>query len=309
MSIIPHHFTSKMYAFHGKEKAHAWLTRLPEILAHCTDRWHLTIFPPFPNLSFHYAAPARRANGLPVVIKASSPTGEFAEEVEALRLFQESGMVRLLEIDEAREVVLLERLLPGTPLSSLVPADDARATSILVSVMKHIWRPAPVSHSFPTVLDWSRDLDRLCVQYQGSYGPFSPRLVQEAQALFTDLSASCPQNLLLHGDLHHENILLAGNTWRAIDPKGVVGDPGYEVGAMFYNPLGWQWLFTSANPRKLLARRVDQLAEELSMDRERIRGWGFAQSVLSAWWDAEEAPNARPPHEALACMELLASLR
>ncbi len=307
MSVIPADFARKMHDFHGQEKANAWLARLPAILAECAKHWQLTIFPPFPNLSFHYAAPAARADGTPMVIKVCSPTGEFAEEAEALRLFQDGGMARLLEVDAEREVILMERLLPGTLLSSLVPEQDERATSILATVMKRIWRPVPDQHSFPTVEGWGRDLELLRPQYHGSYGPFPPYLVQQAQALFTELSASSPQHMLLHGDLHHENILLAGETWRAIDPKGVVGDPGYETGALFYNPL--DWMATAPDPRKMLRRRLDQLAEELEMDRERIRGWGLSQSVLSAWWDVDKDPTVEPPRDVLACAEMLANFK
>jgi streptomycin 6-kinase len=306
MFVIPTDFARKMHECHGQEKASAWLTKLPTILARCAEHWQLTIFSPFPNLSYHYAAPAEHTNGTPVVIKACSPTGEFSEEVEALRLFQDRGMVRLLEVDMEYEVILLERLLPGTLLTPLVPEQDERATSILATVMKRLWRPAPVQHTFPTVEAWGKGLARLRPQYNGGYGPFPPRLVQEAEALFKELSASATQHMLLHGDLHHENILLSGNTWLAIDPKGLVGDPGYETGALFYNPHGW--MATTPNPRKILARRVAQLAEELAMEQERIRGWGLAQSVLSAWWSVEGDPTGVPPREVLACAEMLASL-
>ncbi|MEO7021893.1 MAG: aminoglycoside phosphotransferase family protein [Ktedonobacteraceae bacterium] len=307
MMFIPENFKQDMLIVHGEEKASAWLASLPAILAHCAERWQLTIFPPFPNLSFHYVAPAERADGTPVVVKVVSPTGEFAEEVEALHLFQDGGMVRLLEVDFEREVMLLERLLPGTLLSQLVPEQDERAISILISVMKRIWRPAPAQHVFPTVENWGKGLERLRTQYDGGYGPFPPRLVQEAEDLFSVLNASAPQHMLLHGDLHHENILLAGNEWRAIDPKGVVGDPGYETGVLFYNPM--PVLFHVPDVRTLLARRVDQLAEELGMERARIRGWGLAQSVLSAWWHMEDDPTAELPHDVLACAEILAGMK
>ncbi|MGH2510362.1 MAG: aminoglycoside phosphotransferase family protein [Ktedonobacteraceae bacterium] len=307
MFIIPADFTQRMHECHGQEKASVWLAKLPAILASCAKRWQLTILPPFPNLSYHYATPVLRVDGTPAVIKACSPTGEFAEEVEALRLFQDGDMVRLLEVDSVCEVMLLERLLPGTLLSQLVPEQDEHATSILASVMKRLWQPVPVQHTFPTVEDGGSGLRHLRTQYNGGYGPFSPHLVQEAEALFRDLSASAPQHMLLHGDLHHENILLSGHTWRAIDPKGLVGDPGYETGALFYNPLGW--MSTVPDPRKILERRVAQLAEELAMERTRIRGWGLAQSVLSAWWSVENDPIAVPPRDVLACAEMLANIR
>jgi streptomycin 6-kinase len=304
-SIIPENFRQDMMIVHGQAKATAWLESLPTILANCAQRWHLTILPPVANLSFHYVAPAVRADGTPVMIKASSPTGEFATEAQAMRLLDGPGMAHLLDVDDEHEVLLLEHLLPGAMLAELVPEQDERATSILVETMRKIWRSAPAEHTFPTVESLGKGFKRLRARYNGGYGPFPQLLVEEAEALFVDLSTSTEQHLLLHGDLHHENILRAGDEWRAIDAKGVVGDPGYETGLLFYNPM--PLLARAPNPRKLLARRVDQLAAELAMERERIRGWGLAQCMLSCWWHMEDGYRELP-HDVLACAEIMAKL-
>lgn len=303
--IIPAEFRQDMLIVHGQEKATAWLDQLPAILANCAQRWQLTILPPVAHLSFHYVAPAVRADGTPVIIKADSPSGEFATEVAALRLLDGPGLVRLLEVDEEQEVILLERLMPGTQLAELVPEQDERATSILVATMRKLWRPAPAEHNFPSVEDYGQGFARLRARYGESCGPFPQHLVAEAERLFVELSASAPQRMLLHGDLHHENILRTGDDWRAIDAKGVVGDPGYETGLLFYNPM--PLIFDLPHRRKLLARRIDQLAEELAMERERIRGWGLAQCVLSAWWHVEDGYQ-QPPSDVLACAEIMADL-
>ncbi len=108
--------------------------------------------------------------------------------------------------------------------------------------------------------------------------------------------------VLLHGDLHHDNILSADREpWLAIDPKGVVGEAEYEVGAFVRNRL-----FAGPKPEMLLARRVDQFVDELGFDRERIVGWSLAQAVLSAWWSFEDSGHVW--NEAIACAELLAEL-
>jgi streptomycin 6-kinase len=240
------------------------------------------------------------------MIKADSPTGEFAEETEALRLFAGPGMVRVLEIDEEQEVVLMERLEPGTVLAELVPEQDERATSILVSVMRQIWRPAPARHHFPTVERWFKGFEKLRACYDGGCGPFPKRLLVEAETTVAELLATPEPPMLLHGDLHHENILRSGHEWRAIDPKGVVGDPGYELSVLFYNPM--PKIFHVPDLRKILARRLAQLAEELNMERERLRGWGLAQCVLSAWWSAEDG-SQEPPQDVLACGDIMSSLK
>lgn len=306
MTFIPEHFRQDMIVCFGQERAEDWLERLTTILARCAERWQLTILPPVENLSFHYVAPAVRTDGTPVIVKACSPTGEFAREAEALRLFHGEGMARLLEVDSEHAVMLLERLMPGTVLAQLVPEEDERAISILTSVMRQLWQPAPAQHPFPTVADWAKGLGCLRARYDGGCGPFPKRLVEEAETLFAELLATAGPPMLLHGDLHHENVLRVGNTWRAIDPKGLVGDPGYEIGVLFYNPM--PQLSQVPDLRKLLARRIDQLAEELEMDRARVRGWGMAQCVLSAWWHIEDGYQA-VPHHVLASAEIMSTLK
>ena len=303
MFDIPDKFAREMTALHGA-KGVDWLGRLPAILAACERRWGITLGPAYADLSFHYVAPAVRREGTAVVVKACSPTGEFMQEAEALRLFDGRGMVRLLEYDTSDEVMLLERLEPGTLLRTV--EDDEEVTSIAASVMREFWRPAPQEHPFPTVSDWGRGFVRLRRHYEGGYGPFPYALLEEAEALYAELSASMAEPMLLHGDLHHDNILAAQREpWLAIDPKGLVGEPAYETGALLRNPL--PQLLELPQPGRVLARRVNQLAEKLGFDRARVRGWGLAQAVLSAWWSVEDFGVVSDT--AIACAELLASIK
>ena len=132
-------------------------------------------------------------------------------------------------------------------------------------------------------------------------------LVADAEGLFGELIGSMAEPVLLHGDLHHDNILAAQREpWLAIDPKGLVGEPAYEVGALLRNPH-LRRLVAAPNVEQTMARRVAQLSEELSLDRERIRGWGLAQAVLSAWSSIEDHGLGWEP--AIACAEILAALK
>ncbi len=304
MFVIPDDFACKMIAL-GGEEGRAWIERLPVILAACEQRWGLAIGLPF-DLSYNYVAPAVRRNGTPVVVKACLPDGETTQ-VEALRLFDGHGMVQLLEYDEGDEVMLLERLRPGTPLS--IVEDDEKATSIAAAVMRQLWRPVSQEHPFPTVFDWGKGFVRLRQHYGGGCGPFPPALLEEAETLFAELNASMTDQVLLHGDLHHENILAAEREpWLAIDPKGLVGEPAYETGALLRNQLSV--VFEDPQPVHVMARRVEQLAGELGLDRSRVRDWGLAQAVLSMWWSIEDFGHLEDyDMETLACAELLAAIK
>lgn len=302
MFVIPDDFKCEMIALH-EDEGRIWLERLPAILTACEERWGITIGSPFANLSFNYVAHALRADGTRVVVKACSPTGEFLQESTALRLFDGHGMARLLAYDTADEAMLLEGLQPGTVLTTV--EDDERAIEIAANVMRQLWRPVPTEHPFKTVFDWGKGFKRLREYFGGGNGPFPKVLLEEAETLYAELSTSMAMPVLLHGDLHQDNILAAAREpWLAIDPKGLIGEPAYETGSLLRNPL--PQILQVPQPRRLLARRIDQLAEELAMDRTRIRDWALAQSVLAAWWSIEDFGQVSESE--LACASLLARL-
>jgi streptomycin 6-kinase len=154
--------------------------------------------------------------------------------------------------------------------------------------------------------DWNDDLQLLRPHYGGSTGPFPARLIEEVESILPALAATAPAPLLLHGDLHYDNILAAERQpWLAIDPKGLVGEPAYETGALLYNPQ--PQLLDVPHPGRILARRVNQLAEELHLDRARVRGWGIVRAVLSAWWHMQSTGEVW--QGTLTCAELLAAIQ
>lgn len=109
--------------------------------------------------------------------------------------------------------------------------------------------------------------------------------------LRADLLSDPIPPMLLHGDFHHENILTAQRRpWLALDPKGVIGDPAYEVGAYLYNPI-----VENIAAKNMVARRIDQFSEALAIDRQRLIKWGIVQAVLSAVWSYQDHDEALSP--------------
>ena len=287
--------TVEVYGATGAE----WLERLPATIAESVQRWSLRVRPPFDILTYSYVAPAVRENGTAAVLKVTVPSLGLLNEIEALRVFDGNGAVKLLDADPDKGVLLLERLQPGTMLSSI--EDDERATSIVVEVMRLLLRPVYIEHPFPTVGERAEDMKKMREHFGGGCGPFPSGLVETAEALFSELVGSMSELVLLHDDLHHGNILLSAerNSWLSIDPKGLLGEREYEVGAMLRNPM--PKLLTQPQPERILARRLDQLSEELEFDRDRLLGWGLAQAVLAAWWSYEDHGRGWEPW--IACAE------
>lgn len=305
MFFIPVEFARATVALHG-EAGRVWLEGLPRLVEECARRWSLRVGPPFASLSFNYAAPAEGAGGERLVLKVGVPVAELLSEIEALRLFDGRGAVRLVDADEEQGAMLLERLEPGTQLVALCEEDDGAATVTAARLMKRLWRPVPVVHNFHTAADWGLGFARCRARFGGSTGPFPRRLFEEAESLFAELLASADPPAVIHGDLHHGNVLAAAREpWLAIDPKGLVAEPAYEVGALLRNPR--RRLLSDPDPVRLTERRVAQLSDELGLEPARVRGWGLAQAVLSEWWTVEDE-GALGEHS-LTAAEILAAAR
>ncbi len=279
-----------------------WLTDLPGLLAGAARRWDLSLGEPF-LLSYNYVCAATRADGTPAVLKIGVPNREILSEMTALRLFAGEGACRLLEADDENFTYLIERLYPGDMLVTL--KDDEARTHIACQVMTRLWRPAPPELPFIPLTSWFGELDKLRPAYGGGTGPFPRWLVERVEALLPDfLHPSNPQ-MLIHGDFHHFNILSAARSelgWLAIDPKGVVGPVGYEVGPLLINP--WDDLLKINDVLAVTERRLAILSEHLRLPRAELRDWGLCHCLLSAWWDTDD--TGQGGQYPLDCAELLA---
>lgn len=228
----------------------------------------------------------------PVVIKISKQPDDEWHAGEVLRAFAGDGTVRVYESEPG--AVLLERLDPGHDLVNMVrQRDDERATIILAKIMESMARHSP-PESCPTVSDWARGFDRYL---QSGDTQIDPMVVTEAARLYRRLALSQGRTMLLHGDLQHYNVLFDSTRgWVAIDPKGVVGELEYEVGAILRNPIELPDLLAA---RHVVEMRLRILMEAPQLNYRRALEWSYAQAVLSAVWDVEDGYPVDPNHVAL----------
>lgn len=278
-----------------------FLANLPALIDEASVRWGLTNIQPVPNLSYNFVAYAEspspfgrgvRGEG-DVILKLGIPREELTSEVAALRLFDGEGACKLIDADEAKGFLLLERLQPGEMLSTL--DDDEEATRIAAEVMKRIWRfdygaaNTPLRsarNKFIQLSNWFDGLKRLREMFNGGTGPLDAKLVERVERSTNDFFAENHSPVLMHGDFHHFNILSSERGWLVIDPKGVIGPACYEVGPLMMNP--WGRLPRGGRLKSRIERRVDILHEHLGFERERILEWSLAHAILSAWWGIDD---------------------
>lgn len=278
-----------------REDGRRWLAALPEIINEIEQNWSLEIEKPFPNLSYHYVAPCVFKTGGAAVVKIGFPgekTTTF-NEVKMLEFLGGEGVCKLLGFDEKRFALLLEKLAPGENLKTLCGGDDRKAVEIAIEVMRKFWREPPPNHDFPLLEDWFKDFER------ASETGFAPDYIKKARRFFEELNSAPDAKMLLHGDFHHENILTAEREpFLAIDPKGIVGDIGYDLSVFLINHA--DWLKRAPDLPQKLNDAIRAFSEAFGIEPRNIRKWVFAQSVLSAWWTFEETSENRKNELAFA---------
>ena len=284
MITVPEEFRHRVVSVWGA-KGQEWLDRLPTIITACEERWDLSIQSPVSDLSFNFVASATKEDGTEVILKIGVPNPELITEIEALRVLRGRRVARLLEADNNLGALVIRRLTPGEPLSAL--RSDEEATMIAAQLMRDLPAPEPPAHRFPTIGRWALAFDRLRERFAGASGPLPMRMVEKAERLFTELQTSSPGEMLLHGDLHHDNILSDGDAgWVAIDPKGVIGEPAYEAARFQHNPF--PGFLSMDRPQLVAERRVDILASILQVERSRLLAWGFFDAMLGACWSIDD---------------------
>jgi streptomycin 6-kinase len=310
MNLPPEFISNIQNTF--QERGYAFLNMLPDMIEEASARWGLTDIQPSSNLSFNFVAFANRGHEQ-VVLKMGVPESEMRSEMAALRLFNGKGACKLIDYDEEKYWMLLEHLKPGMMLSTL--EDDEEATHIAVNVMEKIWRPgfdkpfavaqgySTSAFNFIKLSDWFDGLKELRQMFDSGTGPLDEKLVDRVEKSVKDFFVENHKPVLMHGDFHHFNILSSVRGWLVIDPKGVIGPACYEVGPLLINP--WGDLLSGNNFRLTTKRRIDILHERLGFERERIREWGLAHAILSAWWSIEDHGDW---HYALAFAEMIADL-
>lgn len=223
-----------------------------------------------------------RQHGAPVALKIVRNRGDEWRSGEVIHAFGARGVVRVLAYMDG--AMLLERINPGRQLVELTRrGSDVEATEIIGDVIAAMSPTVPPAWC-PHAADWGRAFD--WYRERGT-SEIPPHVVDTAAAAYDELCATQGPTRLLHGDLHHYNVLEdEGRGWLAIDPKGVVAEAEFEIGAMLRNPVESPALYGDPD---VTSRRIAHLAIRLGLDADRVRRWSFAQGVLSEIWKIQDA--------------------
>ncbi len=277
MSTNPQELPAGIEWMHGHAEASAWLADLPRVIEECARQWNLRVGRPFDSAYVSVPLRAVTADGTEVVLKLQWPHRESEHEAAALMHWDGDGAIRLLEHDPGLDALLVERCVPGAPLSSI---PQSEAMEVLADLLPRLWKPAGETFR-PLAEEAAHWADELVKKWSIEDQPLEKRLREVTLEALDTLPSTQGEQVLLHQDLHGENILSAQREpWLVIDPKPLAGEREFGLASIVRSSE------FGKEPDDVIYR-LDTLSERLRLDRERGRLWSIAQTI--AWSSGEHS--------------------
>ena len=259
-------------------KGQNWLDHLTDLTQKLAQRWHLEDLHPVDHLSYNYILKGTQ-NQKPIVLKLGIDLSLISRESKALKIIKKYGGVQILNYDLKNGAILMEQLHPGNTLKTFFLHREAESIEIVCRLIEKLHQaPYPLKSSFSSLEEWFAPLEKQWLELE-SYlikGRFLKELLLKSQLT----------NVFLHGDIHHDNILCHNNTWHLIDPKGIIGNPLYDICNFIINPL--EDMQKLSHTEQIIQNRVNIFAQKLNIDSHIIFAWCFIYTLLSSCWSIEE---------------------
>ena len=251
-----------------------WLEKIPELIKECSELWKLKDLKPLATMGYNYILSGWR-DLCPIVLKLGPEPWSLAQEARALEAFDNLGCVRLLAQKEG--ALLLERATSLETLRSYFSEHENKSLAIFCELTSSLHQ-AKIHESFLNISDWLVEID--------NNWDIPDRYLKKARMLKKELLDSLGPLVLLHGDLHHDNILRHEPNFIAIDPKGILGEALYEAGVFVRSPHD----LLAHNPKaeEIIKSRIVYISNYFNAKPERLLCWCFVQAVLAWIWAIQD---------------------
>ena len=299
--VLPPVILQRFYNYQGRAQTDAWLELIATKLDDWCRTWQIELETIEPPDTFNVVLFGHSWRAGDVVLKISPPTFESRAELEAVRQAAGPGFVRLIEADPSISLMMLERIRPGTALRDAGLSDEAMTRTGAARLLD-FWREPERDDDLIPLERWAREL----LEHDPVRHPQLPaNLLAIGGEIARELLLAPTSRTLLHGDLHHQNILRRGDDeWVTIDPKGLIGERGYDIATWMMNPWG---ILLQDDYVEIGNRRLDIFAEVLGEDRDRLAKWAVFHAALSLCWSLE-AERPEDPEGDIAFLRSMVKL-
>lgn len=221
------------------------------------------------------------------VLKIGYDIKDIKNEYNILQEYKDTRFCKVYEADIASGVVLLERIIPGTQLREEPDLD--KRLDLFCEIFNGLHTQPVDKIIYPTYMEWVSRITKYMLGRK-DYEALAHKMVL-AEQVCCELWKKYSEEMLLHGDLHHDNILLGeDNDYRIIDPKGVIGDRVFDTPRFILNEfddeLGYDF-------DKKFEYIVGTFSEKLGIPEQDIRCLVYVEMCMAQCWHVEsgQEPN------------------
>ena len=216
------------------------------------------------------------------VLKIGYNIKDMENEYHILQEYGGTRFCKVHEVDIAKGVLLLERIMPGIQLRDKPDLDQRLELFYDVFDGLHV-KPADKT-IYPTYIGW---VSRIAEYMRGrkDYNALASKMIVAEQICY-ELWEKYSDEVLLHGDLHHDNILLGeDNCYRIIDPKGVIGDRVFDIPRFIVNEFADILDHEFAEKFKHIVRFF---SDKLEISEQDIMRLVYVEMCMGECWHVED---------------------
>ncbi len=221
------------------------------------------------------------------VLKICKPSIEVLTEINTLQEYNGRRFCKVFDSDTENGVILEERILPGIRLRDEKSLE--KRLSIFSSLFNGLHIEPAITGKYPTYVGWVSKITNYMSKREDYKALYSYMKKAEDICLFLD--ALYPKRMLLHGDLHHDNILLSSNgRYKIIDPKGVLADSIFDVSRFILNEFEND---ISVQLREKIYYIISFFEKSLNIPSSIIKQCVFVEVAMANCWNVESGtvPN------------------
>ena len=272
---LPLFFAQNIIQQHG-QAGQIWLNEIPQHIEELKKLWGLSDVIHFENLTYNYVAHAMQGT-TPVVIKMAINPKDAAKELETLKAFQGHSAVNILA---HTDTAMLLQAANGGSAFTINNYNRKTSNQKIVAIANELHKAKiPAGHPFTHLKDVLAPFDNPPIGIDQKY-------IDKAKRFRDELLATAPPDVLLHGDLHYDNILSHNSEYLIIDPKGYIGDPAYEFAAYIANP--YFELLIQPNYLETIQDIITMISMYSGINEKRLYKWFFVYCVIVQVWLIED---------------------
>lgn len=217
-----------------------------------------------------------------IFIKKSNDIPQLKSEYEMLLSLNGEHCCKVISFDEKEGQLIEERIIPGTTLRKEKSLE--KRLEVLGEIFYAIHKPKTEGKTY---LDWLAGSKNYCKN--NPVGEEWTKRAELGYSICLEMFEKYSERFLLHGDLHHDNILLKeDDTYVMIDPKGVIGPAILDLPRFILNEIETDY---EEPATEHVAKVIERMSQQFEYPLEDVQRCFVMETILANIWCMEDGEN------------------